>query len=208
MENDIFTPQLLPKYPLMVVISGPSGIGKDTVVRLLEKRQDSFRFVVTAASRSPRAGEVDGVDYLFVSKERFREMIDNNELIEYAKVYNEYKGIPRAHVEEALHSGKDVLLRLDVQGAARIRALFPEAVLIFLLPENDEKWLERLQNRHTETEEKLRIRCDAARDELKYLPIFDYAVVNETGKLETTVDIVMSILQTEHSRIHPRKISL
>lgn len=208
MENDIFTPQLLPQYPLMVVISGPSGIGKDAVVHEMEQRHDSFYFVVTAASRSPRPGETDGVDYIFVSKKRFEEMIANDELIEYAHVYSEYKGIPRVHVEEAMRSGKDVILRLDVQGAARIRKLFPEAVLIFLLPESDEKWMERLQNRNTETPETLRIRCDAAREELNYLPIFDYAVINRTGELNQTVDCVMSIIQTEHSRLHPRKISL
>lgn len=208
MENDIFTAHQPPKYPLMVVISGPSGIGKDLVVRLMEKQCSSFHFVVTAASRNPRPGEVDGVDYIFVTKEQFREMIDHNELIEYAEVYSEYKGIPRAHVEEALHSGKDVILRLDVQGAARIRVLFPEAVLIFLLPENVAQWMERLLNRKTETEEKLQIRQNAARDELKHLDIFDYAVVNETGKLDETVENVMAIIQSEHCRIHPRKIQL
>ncbi|MEM5773428.1 MAG: guanylate kinase, partial [Anaerolineaceae bacterium] len=200
MEEPVFTPQLIQKYPLMVVISGPSGIGKDSVVKRLSDRDGSFFFVVTATDRGPRPGEIDGVDYIFISKERFQEMIENDELIEHARVYSDYKGVPRAHVEQALRSGKDVILRLDVQGAARIRKLFPEAVLIFLLPESDEIWMERLQNRRTETQETLRIRQQAAREELEYLPIFDYAVVNETGQLEKTVDRVLAVIQTEHCR--------
>ena len=208
MEESIFSAQLIQKNPLMVVISGPSGIGKDSVVKRLAERDGSFYFVVTATDRNPRPGEVDGVDYIFISKERFQQMITNDELIEHARVYSDYKGIPKANVEQALHSGKDVILRLDVQGAARIRKLFPEAVLIFLLPENDQTWLERLQNRGTETDETLRIRRQAAREELSYLPIFDYAVVNENDQLEKTVDRVLTIIQTEHCRIHPRKISL
>lgn len=208
MSEPVFTPDLIPQYPLMVVISGPSGIGKDAVVNALKQRDGNFHFVVTAASRDPRPGEADGVDYLFVGKQRFLEMIRNDELIEHAEVYGEYKGIPQLHVQEALRSGRDVLLRLDVQGAARIRKLFPQAVLIFLLPENDEKWLERLENRDTETEESLNIRINAARDELQYLSIFDYAVINETNKLEQTVERVLEIIRTEHARVHPRKISL
>ncbi len=208
MEESIFSAQLIQKNPLMVVISGPSGIGKDSVVKRLAERDGSFYFVVTATDRNPRPGEVDGVDYIFINRERFQQMIANDELIEHARVYSDYKGIPKANVEQALHSGKDVILRLDVQGAARIRKLFPEAVLIFLLPENDQTWLERLQNRGTETDETLRIRRQAAREELSYLPIFDYAVVNENDQLEKTVDRVLSIIQTEHCRIHPRKISL
>ena len=208
MENEIFTPNLFHEYPLMVVISGPSGIGKDTIVRILEQRQNSFCFVVTATSRDPRPNEIEGVDYIFVSKERFTEMIDNNELIEYARVYNDFKGIPRKNVEDALKCGKDIILRLDVQGATRIRALFPEAVLIFLAPENDEKWIERLQKRNTESEEKIKIRRNAAHKELDSLPVFDYIVVNATGKLDETVDCIMSIIHSEHHRIKHRRVNL
>lgn len=208
MKNEIFSKELRKQYPLMIVISGPSGIGKDTVVRLLEQRNHSFCFVVTATSRPPRPGEVDGVDYQFVSKERFEEMIAQDELIEYARVYKDYKGIPRKNIEAALQCEQDVILRLDVQGARRIRELFPEALLIFLVPETDEAWIERLSSRNTETEEKLQVRLNAAREELKSFPIFDYVVVNATGQIDRTVECILSIVHAEHHCIHHRKVSL
>ena len=125
---------LLHPRPLLVVISGCSGVGKDAVLNGLKERNQPFHFVVTATSREPRAGEVHGRDYFFVSREEFEKMIAGDELLEYANVYNQYKGIPKLQVRQALESGKDVIMRLDVQGAAKIRSLCPEAVLIFLTP--------------------------------------------------------------------------
>ena len=208
MNNDIFSPEMHQEYPLMIVISGPSGIGKDTVVRLLEQRNQSFCFVVTATSRAPRPGEIEGIDYQFVTRERFEEMIVRDELIEYAKVYSDYKGIPRKSIEDALNCNQDIILRLDVQGARKIRELFPDAVLVFLIPENDRMWIERLSNRNTESSSKLQERLQAAREELHSFSLFDYVVVNATGKLNETIDCILSIVHAEHHRIKHRRVSL
>lgn len=200
---DIFHPE-----PLLVVVSGPSGVGKDAVLKALRERRRPFHFVVTVTSRPPRPGEVEGKDYFFVSKERFEEMIEGGELIEYAHVYTDYKGIPKSQIRSSLESGKDVILRLDVQGATKIRELCPEAVLIFLIPANGEEWYQRLRGRKSETPETLQVRLEAAQRELKSLPIFDYIVVNAQDQLEEAVDTIEAIIEAEHHRVVPRKITL
>ena len=201
---------LLPpgSQPLIVVISGPSGVGKDTAIQALKKRNLSLHVVVTATDRKPRSNEIDGVDYHFVTTERFEEMIRNDELIEYARVYNDYKGIPRREVTGALESGKDVIFRVDVQGAARLRQIFPAAVMIFLLPASFAELEARLTARTTESPESLRERIATARQELERLPEFEYAVVNPDGCLEQTIDQIVAILTAEHLRVNPRSYSL
>ncbi|HWQ46171.1 MAG TPA: guanylate kinase [Longilinea sp.] len=194
--------------PLMVVISGLSGAGKDSVIEELIQRGLPLHFVVTTTSRAPRANEVHGKDYLFVSKVEFERMIEAKELIEYALVYNDYKGVSRAQVDIAAASGKDVLLRVDVQGAARLRSLNPDALLIFIIPENEEAWLHRFTQRGVDTPESQRIRLDTARNELSYLPMFDYVIVNRDGHLKEAADTIQSILTAEHSRVQPRRICL
>ena len=197
---------LLHPGPLIIVISGPSGVGKDAVLQLMKKRKLPMHFVVTMTSRPIRETEQEGVDYFFVSCERFEEMIAQDKMVEYARVYSDYKGIPRSQVDEALASGKDVVLRLDVQGAAKIRALYPEAVLIFLIPSNQEEWLQRLKERRTESLESLRVRVETARQEIQRIQEFDYLVVNSEGQLEQTVDAIESIIISEHHRVNPRKV--
>ncbi len=194
--------------PLLVVISGPSGVGKDSVLLRMKERKLPFHFVVTATTRPPRPGETHGTDYFFFSKEQFAGMIDNGELLEYAIVYNDYKGIPKEQVRQALASGKDVIMRLDVQGAATVRKLSPEAVLIFLTTDNEEVMLNRLQARRTESEEELKLRIATARQEFKRLGEFDYVVVNREGKLDETVDTITAIVTAEHQRVVPRKVTL
>jgi len=193
-------------HPLMVVISGPSGVGKDAVIQELKSRHLPFHFVVTTTSRSKRPNEVEGKDYFFVTREQFEKLIADNELIEYARVYEDYKGVPAYQVRQALESGKDVLMRVDVQGAARIRALFPQAVLIFLVPANEEEWLKRLVQRNTENEITLKIRVNAAREELKKLDLFDYIVVNEEDCLAQAADTIESIIRAEHHHNPPRQV--
>ncbi len=194
--------------PLLVVISGPSGVGKDSVVQGLKKRGLPVHFVVTATTRPRRENEVEGQDYFFVSKDEFARMIEQEELIEYAIVYNDYKGIPKQQVREALTSGKDVVMRLDVQGAATVRKLAPEAVLVFLTTRSEDELVDRLKSRKTDTADDLSLRIATARQELKRADEFDYLIVNADGCLDETVDTVVAIIRAEHHRVNPRKVSL
>jgi guanylate kinase len=200
---DLFHPQ-----PLMVVISGPSGVGKDAVIKSLKKRNLPLHFVVTMTSREPRNGEEEGVDYYFVDRKRFEELIEQDGFIEYAHVYQDYKGIPKTQIREAMESGQDVILRVDVQGAQTLRRLCPDAVLIFLIPSNQKEWYERLRNRKTETPESLALRLKTAEKELESLPEFDYVVVNADDHLKETVDTIAAIIEAEHHRVVPRKVTL
>ncbi|MFN3742138.1 MAG: guanylate kinase [Anaerolineales bacterium] len=194
--------------PLLVVISGPSGAGKDTLLARMKERNMPFHFVVTATTRPPRPNEVHGKDYFFVSKEEFARMIEQNELLEYAIVYGDYKGIPKQQVREALASGKDVIMRIDVQGAETIRKLVPEAVLIFVTVESEEELVRRLQRRKTESADELALRIATARKELQRVEAFDYVVVNYENRLDEAVDVVCAIIQAEHHRVRHRRISL
>ncbi|MCS6910926.1 MAG: guanylate kinase [Anaerolineales bacterium] len=194
--------------PLLIVISGPSGVGKDTVLQRMKERRMPFHFVVTATTRPPRPGEVHGRDYFFISRDEFAEMIEKDELFEWAHVYNDYKGIPKQQVREALASGRDVIMRLDVQGAATVRRLAPEAVLIFLSPGSEAELVRRLSERKTETPEGLKLRIATARREMERMNEFDYCVVNRDMALEATVDQIIAIIAAEHSRVHPRRVKL
>lgn len=194
--------------PLLVVISGPSGVGKDMTIARLQKLGYPFHFVVTATTRPKRPTEVDGVDYFFVSTSEFAEMIEQGELLEYAVVYGDYKGIPKAQVREALASGKDVVMRIDVQGAATIRRLVPEAVLIYLSAESEEALVRRLRERKTEPEDQLKMRIATARQELKRLDIFDYVVINAEDRLDETCRKIAAIITAERCRVDQREITL
>ena len=196
------------KQPLLIVISGPSGVGKDTVLQRMKELQLPFHFVVTATSRPKREGEIEGVDYFFVSPDEFLGMIDRDELLEHALVYDEYKGIPRHQVREAFASGRDVVMRIDVQGAETIRQLYPEALLIFLSTQTEKELIARLKERRTESEEKLQLRINTAREELHKVELFDYYVVNADGQLDATVDAIVAIIESEHRRTNPRQVSL
>jgi len=150
-------------FPLLIVISGPSGVGKDATIQRMKELNLPFHYVVTAATRRPRPNEVDGLDYIFVTHDEFARMIEQDELLEYAIVYNDYKGIPKSQVRAALASGKDVIMRLDVQGAATMRKLYPDALLIFLTTQDEEEMINRLRQRKTETREGLALRIATAR---------------------------------------------
>jgi len=194
--------------PLMIVISGPSGVGKDAVIQHMKQRSLPIHFVVTATSRPSRSDEQDGVNYIFVSTERFEEMIWQGELLEYAVVYDQYKGIPKAQVLQAFASGKDVVLRVDVQGAATLRRLYPDALLIFLTAQSEEELKERILLRGEMPPDQLELRLATARQELEAIQTFDYVVVNRNAELDETVDTIQAIICAEHHRVHPRKVTI
>jgi guanylate kinase len=194
--------------PLMVVISGPSGVGKDATLKRMKEMGYPFHFVVTATTREKRAGEVDGVDYFFVTQGEFARLIDQGELLEYAVVYGQYKGIPKQQVRDALASGKDVILRIDVQGAATMKRLVSEAVFIFLTAESEEALIKRLMERKTETPDGLKIRAATARDEMKRLNEFDYCVINRDCNLTETAERIAAIIHAEKARVKPRRVRL
>lgn len=197
-----------PPQPLLVVISGPSGVGKDSVLMRMRELGFPFHFVVTANSRPQRPGEIDGVDYHFVSTERFREMIANDELLEWAEVYGQYKGIPKFEIRQAMASGRDVILRINVDGAATIKRLAPEAVFIFLAPASLDELRHRLMLRRTESPAEVERRLAMVADELAQLPNFDYVVINHADRLDEAVGQIRAIISAEKARVYPRRVNL
>jgi guanylate kinase len=194
--------------PLLIVISGPSGVGKDAVVQRLRERGLPFHFVITATDRAPRSNEVHGVDYFFVTTAEFEAMIEGDELLEHANVYGQHKGIPKQQVQEAMASGSDVIMRLDVQGASTVHRLVPEAVLVFLSASSERELVQRLQGRGSDSPEQLQERVITAREEMMRLPEFEYVVINREGELDRAADDVMAIIQAEHCRTVPRVVRL
>ncbi|CAM6017692.1 unnamed protein product [Sphagnum balticum] len=198
-------PQVPSPKPLALVISGPSGVGKDAVIKRLQEVRKEVHFVVTVTSRPIRPHEVEGIDYYFVSKAEFMDLIARNELLEHAVVYGDYKGIPKKQVRDCMLNGQDVLLRLDVQGAATVRKLLgQDAVFIFMVAESEMALVKRLVERKTESFDKLLIRIATARKELELMSEFDYVVVNADGQLEQTVSKICSIIDAEKARVHQR----
>lgn len=193
---------------LLFVLSGPSGVGKDTVLAELKKRGLPMHFVITCTTRARRNGETDGVSYFFADRETFSRLRESGELLEWAAVHGNFYGTPRRQVREALASGRDAMLKIDVQGAAKVRAQVPEAVLIFLAPPSIEDLVERLTNRGTETEQERRLRLADAEREMAQLPLFDYVVVNHHGKVEQTVEQIVAIITAEHCRVKPRRVEV
>lgn len=194
--------------PLLVIISGPSGVGKDSVVRRMRELAYPFHFVVTATDRPRRPDEVDGVDYHFLSTAEFERMIAADELLEYARVYGQYKGVPKAQARQALSSGMDVIMRLDVQGTATVRRKVPQALTVFLVPPSLEVLIHRLRQRGTESTEQLQRRLETALDEMRCASAFDYVVVNHEGALDQTAAQIMAIIQAEKCRVARQAVQL
>lgn len=207
-EPDIADPYHPVPNPLLVVVSGPSGAGKDMTLKRMKELGYPFHFVVTTTDRPPRAGEVNGVDYFFVSTQEFERMVQAGELLEHAIVYGQHKGIAKTQVRQALASGQDVIMRLDVQGAATIRKLAPAAVLIFLSCQSEAELAARLRARGTESQIALDARLEVATQEMKRLPEFDYLVINRDHHLNDTVQTVAAIIAAEKCRTRLRRISL
>lgn len=164
--------------------------------------------MVTATSRPPRPGEINGRDYIFVNQEEFERLIADGELLEHAVVYGEYKGVPKQQIRDAIASNKDVIMRVDVQGAATIKNLLPNSIFIFLAPESEEELVSRLQRRKSDSPEALNIRIESAKEEMGRVKEFDYWVVNKSGYIEKTVRQILSIIDAEHLRVGRSQITL
>ena len=194
--------------PLLIVLSGPSGVGKDTVLNRLKESGYPLYHVVTLTTRPQRDNEQDMLDYHFVSTDEYRDMLSRNELLESANVYGNWYGIPRVAVKEALDRSEDVIIRIDVQGAATIKQTVPEAVFIFLIPPSMEELTARLTSRLTESPADLALRLETAKEEMSQLSQFDYVVVNKDGELDRTVSSIQAIITAEKYRVTPRRIAL
>jgi guanylate kinase len=197
-----------PRPGLLVVLSGPSGVGKDALIAALQHRGTPLTKVVTATTRPMRPGEVNGRDYHFLRPEEFARWRDEGKLLEWAEVYGPSYGTPVDEVRQALARGETVLLKIDVQGAAQVKQRAPSAVFIFLGPGSFDELVQRLAGRQTETPAAFQRRIEQAREELRQLPAYDYLVVNRTGALEHAVAQVEAILAAERLRVHPRPIPL
>ena len=194
--------------PLLLVLSGPSGVGKDLLLSRLREAGRPYHFTVTATTRARRSGEHDGVDYHFVSSDQFESMIANEELLEWAKVYDNYYGVPKAQVRDAMARGNDVILKIDVQGAETVRSLVPDALFIFLAPPSDAELERRLRGRNTETDYALTTRIEQARNELQEADKFDYTVVHHTDATDEAALEIEDIIRLERHREPPRRVVL
>ncbi|MBQ4513646.1 MAG: guanylate kinase [Anaerolineaceae bacterium] len=193
--------------PLILIISGLSGSGKDTVInRLKEISTVDFHFVVTCNTRKKREGEIDGKDYHFISREKFISMIENGEMLEHSEVYDDLKGVPRFEIEKAIQNGKDMILRLDYQGMRKIKAIYHEAVSVFIIPPDAEAWINRLRTRNTDSEESLALRVNTAVEELKYIDEFDYILIND--EIDHAAMDLLTILRAEHMRSSNRTVKI
>jgi len=206
-DNPVSIAIQLPEHPpLLVVVSGPSGVGKDAALRRMRELECPFHFLVTNTTRPRRAEEIDGVDYHFITKEKFVEMEQRGDFLERAVVYGYDYGNSRSEVREALARGQDVIMRIDVQGAATIKRLVPDAVFIMLLPPSMAVLEARLRRRRTEPEEYLQIRLHAARLEMNEVEKFDYVIVNEDNALDGTAELIDDIIGVEKCRVKPRRV--
>lgn len=184
---------------LLIVLSGPSGVGKGTVRKALFSQPDiQLQYSISVTTRKPREGEVDGVDYFFKTREQFEQMIRQNELLEWAEYVGNYYGTPIEYVEKTLQEGKDVFLEIEVQGAMQVRKVFPEALFIFLAPPSLSELRKRIEMRGTESEELIRDRLKAAKEELGMMDAYDYVVEND--QVELACERIKAIVMAEHCR--------
>ncbi len=198
----------LPRIPLLIVLSGLSGAGKDVVLSRMRESGHPLKYITTVTTRSQRANEKDNIDYHFVSTERFQEMISGDELLEWAKVYGNWYGVPKQPVKQALDERQDTIVKVDIQGAATIRKIIPQAVFIFLTPPSIEEVTTRLKQRHTESASELALRIKTAEKELNQLPLFDYVIINKRDEIDLAVSDIQAIITAEKCRVNRREITV
>ena len=191
--------------PVVLVLSGPSGVGKDFVLGKLRARPlaSSFSAIVTNTTRAMRVGELQDADYHFITLAEFQKMIDQNELLEYANVYGNWYGVPKEPVRVALAAGRDAIIKVDVQGAQAIKHAIPQAILVFLMPPSLDELARRLRKRNTEIQSDFSRRLKTAEEEMTKTPLFDYVIVNESGQVDQVVDKLETIVATEKLHVHP-----
>ncbi|SVB66264.1 uncharacterized protein METZ01_LOCUS219118 [marine metagenome] len=199
-------PESEPAPPLLIVLSGPSGVGKDAALNALKLLDRPWYFVVTATTRPRRPGEQDGIDYIFLETAAFLEMKEQDELLESAQVYGNWYGVPRSQVSQGLKEGKDVILKVDVQGADTVRKLATEALFIFMVPGSFDELRDRLTQRMTERPSEIDLRLSIAWSELGRVAEYDYRVVNRDDQLEQVIAEIDAIITAEKCRVHPRKV--
>jgi guanylate kinase len=195
-------------HPLLVVISGPSGVGKDATLYRMKKTGLPYHYVVTATTRPKRPGEKDGVDYWFISEDRFRQMVERKQFLEWAKVYGNYYGVPKQEIKEALKQGLDVVVKVDVQGAATIKRILPDAVFIFLMPPSSEELVNRMKHRNGLSSADLDVRLGKVQEEMESLPMFDYVITNYTDNLDLTAAQINNAVTAAKCQTTPRVINL
>lgn len=198
----------LPQRPLLIVLSGPSGVGKDAVLSRVRESKYPLEYIVTVTTRPRRAKERDNRDYRFISAEKFHAMIEHDELLEWANVYGNLYGVPKEPIRQALDSGKDTIVKVDVQGAAAIKKILPQALFIFLMPPSMEELMYRLNQRHTELPFDLALRAKTAEEEVNQLTFFDYRVFSQRDEIDQAVSDIVAILTAEKRRVAQREITL
>lgn len=194
--------------PLLLVISGPSGVGKDTIIEQMRDAMPDFHYAVTATTRPRRPGEIDGVHYHFYTPEQFAHDLEADEFFEHANVYGNLYGVPKSEVRRAIERGQDVVIKVDPQGAMTIRRLAPEALLVFLLPPDMPELTRRLRSRKTDDPEALTRRISIASREIATIEFFDYFVFNESEQIGQAVERIAAIVMVERMRVHPREVGL
>lgn len=190
------------------MLSGPSGVGKDAVLARIKELKHPLHHTVSATTRPQRRGESEGIDYYFLSPAKFEEMVERGELLEWARVYGHWYGVSREQVKLALERGLDVIIKTDVQGAATVKGIAPQAILIFLAPPSMEELEKRLRKRETESGIDLNLRIETAWEEMKRLPLFDYVVVNRQGEVDLALAQIDAIITAEKCRVNPRVVEL
>jgi guanylate kinase len=207
-ESETSSGSFVSASPLVIVISGPSGVGKDAIIHRMKRLGSPLEYITTVTTRRKRTRERHMVDYRFISVEEFQELLKNGCLLEHANVYGNWYGVPREPLKQALSEGKDVILKVDVQGAANLKKILPEALFIFIAPPSLEELAIRLRQRYSETADDLELRLRTAREEMRQICNFDYVVTNPSNKIDAAIENIQAIVAAEKCRTSPHRIEL